>query len=209
MLNELFTSPQAFFIWAGSLLVAITIHEFAHAWMADHLGDPTPRLNGRLTLNPVAHLDPIGTLMLLFTRFGWGKPVPVDEFNLDNPRKDHALISLSGPAINLSFSLVLAIVLGLIGFQTAGNIILPLIIMNVSLGVFNLIPIPPLDGSKIVLGILPAQTASEWEALFSQYGTVLLILLILPLGGVSFASRIVSPITSRIISWFLKLSSII
>src|SRR4030042_6600170 len=100
MLQYLFTNPFSFAIWAAALLVAITIHEFAHAWTADHLGDPTPRLTGRLTLNPLAHLDPIGTLMLLIIRLGWGKPVTVDPFNLRHPKRDMALISLSGAVAN-------------------------------------------------------------------------------------------------------------
>src|SRR4030043_1858383 len=102
MLQYLFTNPFSFAIWAAALLVAVTVHEFAHAWTADHLGDPTARLSGRVTLNPLAHLDPVGPLLplfLMFTRspivFGWGKPVPFDPFNLRNPRRDSAIISFS------------------------------------------------------------------------------------------------------------------
>ena len=101
MLGVLFNNPLSFLFWLVALAMAITIHEFAHAYTADRLGDPTPRLQGRLTLNPLAHLDPLGTLMLLLVRFGWGKPVQFDPFNLKNPRKDGALISLAGPASNL------------------------------------------------------------------------------------------------------------
>src|SRR3989344_8883223 len=100
MLDFLLTNPVMFIVWAGALVTAITIHEFAHAWMAVYLGDPTPKLQGRLTLNPIAHLDPIGTLMLLLVRFGWGKPVQFDPYNLENPKRDSAIISLAGPGAN-------------------------------------------------------------------------------------------------------------
>ncbi|MEK7065464.1 MAG: site-2 protease family protein, partial [Patescibacteria group bacterium] len=97
MLDQLATNPLGFLFWLIALVVAITIHEFSHAYAADRLGDPTPRLQGRLTLNPLAHLDPLGTLMLLIARFGWGKPVVFDPFNLRHPRRDAAIISFAGP----------------------------------------------------------------------------------------------------------------
>jgi len=101
MLETLFTNPLLFFVWILSLLIAISVHEAAHAYSAEYLGDPTPRLQGRTTLNPLAHLDPLGTLMLLLFRFGWGRPVQFDPYNLANPRRDAALISLAGPTSNL------------------------------------------------------------------------------------------------------------
>src|SRR3989339_1835794 len=101
MIETLFSSPMAFLSSLLAIIAAISIHEFSHAWAADRLGDPTPRLQGRLTLNPKAHLDPIGTLMLILFRFGWGKPVMFDPFNLKNPRRDAMLIGLAGPASNL------------------------------------------------------------------------------------------------------------
>src|SRR3990167_11554391 len=111
MLDFLFTSPIIFFTWIAALLFAITIHEFSHAWTADRLGDPTPRLQGRITLNPIAHLDPLGTLMLILFRFGWGKPVQFDQFNLRNPRRDTMLISIAGPTSNLLTAVLAAILL--------------------------------------------------------------------------------------------------
>src|SRR3989344_7675802 len=113
MLPLIFSNPIFLILWAGSLVIAVTIHEFAHAWAAEQLGDPTPRLAGRLTLNPLAHLDPIGTLCLLIFRFGWGKPVPFDPFNLANPRRDSALISLAGPASNIALAVVLSFIMKL------------------------------------------------------------------------------------------------
>src|SRR3989344_291453 len=102
---------SSFIFYIISLVIAITIHEFAHAFVADHLGDPTPRLQGRVTLNPLAHLDPMGTLLLFIVHFGWGKPVQFDPFNLRNPRRDAALISLAGPATNLVTATVASIVM--------------------------------------------------------------------------------------------------
>jgi Zn-dependent protease len=201
MILDLFANPISFIIWAFSLLIAVDIHEFAHAWIADRLGDPTPRAYGRLTLNPLAHLDPVGTLMLLLTRFGWGKPVPIDTYNLENPRRDSALISLAGPASNL----ILATILSVIGHWSLviGHFLAPLIILNVSLAIFNLLPIPPLDGSKILLGLLPTNLAFEWETIFSQYGLLLIIFLVFPFFGRSLASIIILPIINLILDLLL------
>src|SRR5687767_10671057 len=105
MLESLVASPLFFIAWVISLLLSISFHEAAHAYAADRLGDPTPRSQGRLTLNPLAHLDPLGTLMLLLFRFGWGRPVQFDPYNLKNPRQDAAIISLAGPATNLVLAL--------------------------------------------------------------------------------------------------------
>src|SRR3990167_7825701 len=110
-MTDLINNPIGFLYWIAALIVAITIHEFAHALAAERLGDPTPRLMGRLTLNPLAHLDPLGTLMLLVARFGWGKPVVFDPFNMRHPRRDAAIISLSGPLSNLILAFVCAVLL--------------------------------------------------------------------------------------------------
>jgi len=213
MLTEFFNSPLAFLIWIIALLVAITIHEFSHAWMADRLGDPTAKLSGRLTLNPFAHLDPLGTLALLLFRFGWGKPVPFDPFNLRNPRRDAALISLSGPVSNLILATILAIFLRLITTLSPLNLNLipalslvilePIIALNVILGVFNLLPVHPLDGGKILVGFLPADLADEWDQTLSQYSFIIIILLIFPIFGASLASLIISPIINFILSLLL------
>ncbi len=162
-----------------SILIALTIHEYAHAWAANQLGDPTARLEGRMTLNPLAHLDPIGTLTLLIFGVGWGKPVPVDSYNLQNKRRDEALISLAGPGSNLIFSLLLA---GInLVFPIPIYLLQPLIAINLGLGFFNLIPLHPLDGSKILTGILPFETAAEVEDILTQFSIPLLITLFLPL----------------------------
>ncbi len=204
MLNLLFTNPLSFLIFIMALLVAVTIHEFAHAWMADKLGDPTPRLNERLTLNPLKHLDPIGTIALLIARIGWGKPVPIDPYNLQNPRRDAALISLAGPASNLILSLLLALISKFLPYTILATFLLPMITLNVALGIFNLLPIPPLDGAKILTGFLPVKWGVKLEEELSQYGIFLLIVLIFPFfGGTSLAVRIIWPIIDLILNLLL------
>jgi Zn-dependent protease len=194
MLSQFLANPLLGLTWAIGLILAITIHEFAHALLADRLGDPTPRLQGRLTLNPLAHLDPIGTLMLLLTRFGWGKPVQFDPFNLANPRRDAALISLAGPVSNLLTATLAAAIIRLVPISYP--LLLPLIVLSISLALFNLIPIHPLDGGKIILGLLPRGLAAEWDRTLHQYGLIILILLLLPLGGISPISALLTPLIS-------------
>lgn len=185
MLGYLFSDPTLFLIWGLALISAITVHEFAHAWTAVRLGDPTPKLQGRLTLNPLAHLDPLGTLMLLIVRFGWGRPVMFDPYNLENPKRDAALISLAGPASNLILASVLAVVMRLTAmpfspFFVLSQLIPPFIFLNVILAIFNLIPIHPLDGGKILVGMLPPRDAEQIDRFMHQYGIFILILLIFP-----------------------------
>jgi Zn-dependent protease len=203
MLNFLFSDPFSFIIWAVAMLVAISVHEAAHAWAADRLGDPTAKLQGRLTLNPLAHLDPIGTAMILFFRFGWGKPVPVDEYNLRYPRRDSALISLAGPVSNLLLAMMLAGVnQGLLGVQGLQGVLEPVIILSVSLAIFNLLPVHPLDGGKILAGLLPDRLAREVGEILDQYSFILIIFLIFPFfGGSSPAIAIISPVINLILSW--------
>ncbi|HUU45127.1 MAG TPA: site-2 protease family protein [Acidobacteriota bacterium] len=187
----LLENPALVVIFLPVLLFSLTFHEAAHAWMAARLGDPTARLMGRLTLNPLAHLDVFGTLMLFLSnfRFGWAKPVPVDPRNFADTRRGMFLTSAAGPASNF----VLAIACGfavrmLIGsgfghpaastlVQSLGRVFGLGVIMNLSLAFFNLIPLPPLDGSKILYGIAPLR----WEAGLVQLeriGPMLLMVLI-------------------------------
>jgi len=215
MLTELFTNPFSFLVWFLALLVAITVHEFSHAAAADRLGDPTPRLAGRLTLNPFAHLDPLGTLMLLLVRFGWGKPVPIDPFNLKNPRRDAALISLAGPASNLILAMVLSFLIrfpffpfiGLVGYLFI-EVLKPIIVLSVILAIFNLLPIHPLDGFKIVAGFLRDDLVNQWEEL-AGLGPFFLLFLILPFFGGSIIGNIISPIISFILRILLPGPSLI
>lgn len=209
MLDYLFTNPLLFWLWVLAILIAITIHEFAHAWAADRLGDPTAKLQGRLSLNPLAHLDPIGTIALFLFRFGWGKPVPIDPYNLKDPRKDSALISLAGPLSNFLLAIALSLVLRFVSvfsfqFSVFSLLLTPIIIISVTLGVFNLLPVHPLDGGKILVGLLPERTANEVEDLLNQYGLILLLLIMFPIfGQSSLASGIIGPIINLILSLLL------
>ena len=203
MLSQLFSNPILFFVWAAALLIAVTIHEFSHAFVADRLGDPTARLLNRVSLNPVNHLDPIGTLMLLFFQFGWGKPVPFDPFNLRRPKRDSALISLAGPASNLILAALLSFILKLQFSPLLSLFLIPIIIININLAVFNLLPIPPLDGSKILYGILPMSWAEEYNDFMRSYGSILLILLIIPIGGSSLVINLIMPVINLVTNLLL------
>ena len=206
MINYLFTNPLLFFVYIIALLVAIAVHEFSHALAADYLGDPTARLAGRLKLNPLVHIDGMGLLFLLFFGFGWGKPVGFDPYNLKNPRKDAAIISLAGPFSNfvlaslLSISLRLLTLFKLSSLLTVGYFILiPIISLNVILGVFNLLPIHPLDGFKIMGGLLSDEKAREWYQL-ERYGMIFLIILIFPFARGSMLNIIIRPVISFILN---------
>lgn len=171
-----FLSWQLIIAVIVALIVAITIHEYSHAWMANFYGDPTAKLMGRLSLNPLAHLDLLGTIFLLIAGFGWGKPVIVNPRNFKNPKLDNLTVSLAGPVSNL----LLAVVLGLlIRFIPIPTIILPyleiVIFYNLVLMIFNLIPIPPLDGSKI----LSIFVSDHSYLVLQQLGIPLLFLLII------------------------------
>lgn len=178
-------TPEYILISIPVLLITITIHEFAHAKAADMLGDDTPRLAGRLTLNPISHIDPIGLLMLFVFRFGWAKPVPINPYNFSDPRRDGAIVGLAGPLSNFFTAWFLAMILRYapIGAFDLGstmliaNILSYAVWINIALGVFNLIPIPPLDGSHILEAVLPYEMVSAIEDL-RTYGFIILIVLI-------------------------------
>src|SRR5690606_34415631 len=149
-----------FFYWIlfaiPSILIASTVHEYAHAWTANKLGDPTPRAEGRLTLNPLVHIDPIGALLIIIARFGWSKPVPINERNFDKPVLGTALTAAAGPFSNLIMALLSSIIYNLIPQPTimVQLFAISFISINIVLMIFNLIPIPPLDGHKIVRALL-------------------------------------------------------
>ena len=213
MLSYLFSNPLMFVFSLIALFAAITIHEFSHALAADFLGDPTPRLQKRLTLNPKAHLDPFGLLFLFFFGFGWGRPVEFDPFNLKNPRRDAAIISLAGPISNLILALILSILLKLFIFfkiktlYTIGSLFfVPMIYLNVVLAVFNFLPIHPLDGFKIVGGVLPEKQAKDWYDL-EKYGTIFLLMMFFPLGKSSMIDLLIRPMVSFLTNLLLPFSS--
>lgn len=210
-------NPFDLLFWIVALIVAITVHEFAHAYAAERLGDPTPRLMGRLTLNPLAHLDPLGTIMLILVHFGWGKPVIFDPFNLRHPRRDGAIISFAGPLSNLVTATISSVLLHLLlnarfvllGQSGVGLFLLflsgllqSIITMNVVLAVFNLIPIHPLDGFKIVEGMLSETYARQWKEL-EPYGMIFLLFLIFPIFGTSPIHNLISPIINFLLSILL------
>lgn len=209
MLSLLTTNPFLFILWLLGLVSAITIHEFAHALAADKLGDPTPRSQGRLTLNPLAHLDPLGTIMLLIAKFGWGKPVIFDPYNLENPKNDSVVIALAGPLSNIILATILSMLVRLSPFagptvQVVSTILVPAIFLNVMLAIFNLIPIHPLDGGKILVGLLPDRQAKEVDQFLHKFGTIILIAIILPLNnGNSTISSVISPVIELIINFLL------
>lgn len=180
---------------APAILFALTIHEYFHAWMAYRKGDPTAKLAGRLTLNPLKHLDPIGTIMLFLFRFGWAKPVPVNPYNLQDPKKDMVWVSLAAPLSNLGSGILFCIILRIVryfhlhsipGFYPFYLIILFLVLYNLILCLFNLIPIFPLDGANVLYHLLPEDLAYEY-AKIARFGPFILIAIILlgNLGGIN------------------------
>jgi Zn-dependent protease len=197
MLDLLTSNPLAFLISAAGLVLAITVHEFAHAWVADHLGDPTPRSQGRVTLNPLAHLDPLGTIALILIGFGWGKPVEFDPYNLKHRSRDAALIAIAGPASNILMAIICSILIHLVfpGTNMFALSLIQILFINVSLAIFNLVPVAPLDGEKILYALLPRLTAIEYRQFMRKYGVIVLLLLILPtFQGQSPISRLISPV---------------
>jgi|TARA_B100001059_G_C17564570_1_gene441863 Zn-dependent protease len=187
--------PEVLVLLIPVLLFALVFHEFSHGWVANKLGDPTAKNQGRLTLNPVAHLDPVGSMMILFVGFGWAKPVPVDSRYLADPRKDMMKIAFAGPASNLFLALVGGIMIRLTGYS--GSLTSMLILftqINISLAVFNMIPIPPLDGSQIFSGIMIRKNPQLVMQL-QTYGPQILMGLILfgMFTGVSIIWAFMSP----------------
>ncbi|CAN5183224.1 site-2 protease family protein [soil metagenome] len=194
ILDLLNQSPILAVVFLLSIILAITVHEFAHAWTADRLGDDTPASQGRVTLNPFAHLDPLGSILFLFTGFGWGKPVMYDPRNL-NGKADELKVALAGPASNLILALFLkALVLAqlLVGVTLINPIFLGVAItINLYLAAFNMIPIPPLDGSSVISYFWP-----EYRTLVSGQASfiILIALVFLPVGNTTLLSLLVTPI---------------
>jgi len=200
---DIASTIQKIVILTPPILLAITVHETAHGWMAWKLGDPTAKNAGRLTLNPISHLDPIGTLVFFLTQvIGWAKPVPINPMYFKRPKTDMIWVALAGPVSNILLAVASAIVLRqIIGplstWQTSyAYLIKPLLYMafisiqiNIGLAIFNLIPVPPLDGSKVLMGLLP-DSALEGYLKFERYGFVVLLFLIFT----GITDRIIVPI---------------
>jgi Zn-dependent protease len=199
-------------LWLPAVIIALTFHEYAHGRVADWLGDPTPRYQGRLSLNPLVHLDPLGFILLLLVHFGWAKPVQVNPLNFRGDRyRGMVLVGLAGPGMNLlvAFTAILIVTLA-IPPDAAGylpDIMNGIIFINIYLAVFNLIPIPPLDGSQVLAGLL---RNSDAVYALQRYGYIILIVLIftgivgLVLGPVSvFVYNLFSVICQGIVHLFV------
>ncbi len=176
-------------IQAPVILLSLTVHEYFHAWTAYKLGDPTAEMQGRLTLNPISHLDPIGTILMFIAGFGWAKPVPINAHNFEDPKKGTLLVAIAGPLSNLGMAIIAGVLLRAIipkfvsgGLETTGFypifiiILILTVVYGVALAIFNMLPIPPLDGSRVVYGILPNKYLYTYSR-FEPYGIIFLFAL--------------------------------
>ncbi len=189
--------------WVVALAIGITIHEFAHALRAEKAGDPTPRQNGRISLLPWDHYDPIGTTMILLFGFGWAKPVPVNPALFKHPRRDEIMVALWGPIANLIAAVVLALPVRF-GLVPPDYVVVfaDIIILQLILAVFNLIPVYPLDGSHVLSALLPVDKARRLDAIYRQYGPLLLI------GVVMVAGRVIWPVVVLLLQLLLGVTFI-
>lgn len=217
-------------VWIIPLVIAIVFHEVAHGLVARALGDPTAAERKRLSLNPLRHVDPVGTvivpLILAITKmpvFGWAKPVPVDYRRLRNPRSGMVLVALAGPGMNLLLALVGAVLLGLLfaltgegalgwtGMFAAENL-LNFVAVNVFLALFNLLPVPPFDGGHVVEGLLPPALAARWVSL-AKFGFPLLFILLLVVPtiwpGANIVERLVLPPAQAVSGWYFAIAAMI
>jgi len=171
----------------SAILIGLTVHELSHSYVALLLGDDTPKRLGRLTLNPIKHIDPIGFILLLIAGFGWAKPVSINRENLKHPRRDDILISLAGPVSNLLFAILLVILLKVVilvvPFRSAStfdlifSVFISFLAINIVLAIFNLLPIPPLDGSHLISNLLSLKSYSI-SATYFKYGSIALIVIV-------------------------------
>jgi Zn-dependent protease len=200
-MNSLFSE---IIIIAPPLLLALTVHEFAHGWVAYRLGDPTAKLAGRLTLNPLRHLDPIGTIAFFLIKIGWAKPVPVNAAYFKNPRKDMLWVALAGPMTNLAMAVISAVAAKVVWllmeilpaspvvnalFVPFNAMLIASVWINLVLCIFNFLPIPPLDGSRILSGILPPDLARSYAGI-ERYGFILILVLVFS----GILSKLIMPI---------------
>ena len=216
-------------VWLVPLVIAIVFHEVAHGYVARMFGDRTAERLGRLTLNPIRHVDPVGTIVLPMVLaiahapiFGWAKPVPVDATRLRNPRVDMMLVAMAGPATNFVLATITAVVLATVGGAIGGpeasgigrfvfDVLLSFLMVNVFLGVFNLIPLPPFDGGHVVHGLLPRAAAIQYAKL-ARFGFPLLIILLFVLPLISpqadIVRRLIQPIALAVAGFFLGIAHV-
>ena len=216
MIDLLFSDPARFVVQLlfliPAFLIAVTVHELAHGVVADRLGDPTARVQGRLTLNPLPHIDPLGAVAFLLAGFGWAKPVPVNAYNLRHPRRDMAWIAAAGPVSNFAVAfvglvgvvLIQRIGLGAFAAEPLGAVLFAVFRFNLALGIFNLIPLPPLDGGHFLPYFLPR---ASWTTLhqLEQYGPMILLLLVMT-GATRY---IVGPVMSFMSGMYISLVKMI
>ena len=215
MLNR---SPSEFIQLIIIVVISLTVHEFAHSLVTIGLGDDTPRRQGRLTLNPLAHIDIIGFIMLVIAGFGWAKPVQINPANLKKPRRDEILISIAGPIANLLLAMLAVVIVWLVlathallslsSIRAFGNFMAMLAEINVSLAIFNMIPIPPLDGSHLVTPFLGAVN-TKVAATYFRYGSIVLLAIILIQSFTRFEIIPISKLTYAIVLWMFRLVGII
>ncbi len=184
------------------LIIALVIHEYAHAKAADVMGDFTPRMTGRLTLNPMAHIDPIGLIMLLVVRFGWAKPVMINARNFRNWRQGELLVAVAGPVANLLVAfislLAMAVLFKLGMFSEGVRLVLSMMVLfNINFAIFNMLPLPPLDGSKVLMVLLPGRLAYKLMSL-ERYSFIILIFLMMT----PFLTMILIPLQRLVLSVF-------
>lgn len=202
---SLLESPLEVILFLAAIVVAVTVHEFAHAKAASRLGDPTPELAGRVSLNPAAHLDPLGSILFLLIGFGWGKPVPFDPFNLKDPLRGAAIISAAGPISNFILAISAAVLMRLLQLFELGFIsiigfqfLMWLLRVNIILGLFNLLPFAPLDGFKFIGGLLSKTQARSWYSM-ERYGILFLMFFIIPfIGNRSMLEIFILPVINYI-----------
>ena len=200
ILSLFFENPLMALILMGGIVFAIGLHEAAHAYSSHWLGDPTPKLQGRLTLNPLAHLDPMGTLLIVIAGIGWGKPVEFNPLNLKHGKRDIALIAFAGPAVNIVIAIICALLVQFLPISGYWGMIIPAFlkffaILNINLAVFNLLPVDPLDGFKVVAGLLPNYLVKDWYET-RKYGLIVLAIL--------FITGAIDKILSPISKWALN-----
>jgi Zn-dependent protease len=215
-------------VWLVPLVIAIVFHEVAHGLVARRLGDPTAAEQGRLTLNPVKHVDPIGTVILPMILalshapvFGWAKPVPVNYQRLNHPRRDMMLVALAGPGMNLLLAVIGSLILGMTLWLSAGapnptalfiaSNAVNFVLINIFLAIFNLIPLPPFDGGHVVEGLLPDGAAQRFRSI-GRYSLIVLVFLLLVLPALSpsadIVRRIISPIVNTVAGWLLGIAGV-
>jgi Zn-dependent protease len=199
----MFEDPVLFILRLPVILIALTFHEYAHGWVAWKLGDNTARNEGRLTLNPISHLDLIGTLMLLAGPFGWAKPVPVNSYYFKNPKRDILLVNLAGPVSNIILAFIFGYTFRFLSFYNPSLIaevdylqlfIQLAIMINIGIAFFNMIPIPPLDGSKILIGLLPNKWIPGYIEKSRHLPMIFIVLLLVEWGlKIPVFSTIINP----------------